>query len=272
MEARECARGWGIAWVFHIAYHPQGARLIERMNGLLKEQLRKLSAIESLAGWSRNLRQATAALNDHPLYSSTPYARFKGEVIEWPHVLRVQRLHPQAHLPIQATPGSAGLDLRVPQEGFTLQPNSQNLVSTGLAIGLPQGYYGRIAPCSNLALKGIDVAAGVIDADYTGEVKVLLVHNGPQAVTLPQGERIAQLICERIGLPDVQEVGALAPTTRAGGFGSTGHAVWVHDPTKHNPLKGEILADGPRDTHLILLKGEDAPIYVPSKHLSSRQP
>ncbi|CAM5173012.1 unnamed protein product [Eretmochelys imbricata] len=121
-------------------------------------------------------------------------------------------------------------------------------------------------------LKGIDVAAGVIDADYTGEVKVLLVHNGPQAVTLPQGERIAQLICERIGLSDVQEVDALASTTRARGFGSTGRAVWVHDPTKHNPLQGEMLAEGPGHTHLVLLKGEDAPIYVCSKRLSSRQP
>ncbi|CAM4693461.1 unnamed protein product [Lepidochelys kempii] len=242
------------------------------MNSLLKEQLRKLSPIKSLARWSRNLCQATAALNDRPLYGSTLYARFKGKVIEQPRVLRVKRLHPQAHLPIWATPGRAGLDLRVPQEGLTLQPNSRNLVSTGLAIGLPQGYYGHIAPRSSLAVKGIDVAVGVIDADYTGEVKVLLVHNGPQAVTLPQGECIVQLICERIGLPDVQEVDALAPTTRAGGFGSTGRAVWVHDPTKHNPLKGEILADGLGNTHLVLLKGEDAPIHVPSKRLSSRQP
>uniref|UniRef100_A0A674J4R8 Deoxyuridine 5'-triphosphate nucleotidohydrolase n=1 Tax=Terrapene triunguis TaxID=2587831 RepID=A0A674J4R8_9SAUR len=189
-----------------------------------------------------------------------------------PRVLRVQRLHPQAHLPIRATLGSAGLDLRVPQESLTLQPNSRNLMSIGLAIGLPQGYYGRIASRSSLALKDIDVAAGVIDADYTGEVKVLLVHNGPQAITLSQGKWVAQLICERIGLPDVQEVEALTPTTRAEGFSSTGRAVWVHDPTKHNPLEGEILADGPGDTHLVLLKGEDAPIYVPSKRLSSRRP
>uniref|UniRef100_A0A8C3P9G3 Deoxyuridine 5'-triphosphate nucleotidohydrolase n=1 Tax=Chrysemys picta bellii TaxID=8478 RepID=A0A8C3P9G3_CHRPI len=173
---------------------------------------------------------------------------------------------------LQTTIGAAGLDLQVPQESLTMQPNSQNLVSIGLAIGLPQGYYGRIAPRSSLALKGIDVAAGAIDADYTGEVKVLLVHNGPQAIALSQGEQVAQLICKCIGLPDVQEVEALMPTTRAGGFSLTGRAVWVHDPTKHNPLEGEILANGPGDTHLVLLKGEDAPIYVPSKHLSSRQP
>uniref|UniRef100_A0A8C3IP46 Deoxyuridine 5'-triphosphate nucleotidohydrolase n=1 Tax=Chrysemys picta bellii TaxID=8478 RepID=A0A8C3IP46_CHRPI len=132
------------------------------------------------------------------------------------------RLHQQAHLPIRATPGSAGLDLRVPQESLTLQPNSRNLMSIGLAIGLPQGYYGRIASRSSLALKGIDVAAGVIDADYTGEVKMLLEHNGPQAINLSQGGQVAQLICERIRLPDVQEVEALMPTTRARGFGSTG--------------------------------------------------
>uniref|UniRef100_A0A452H0W8 Deoxyuridine 5'-triphosphate nucleotidohydrolase n=1 Tax=Gopherus agassizii TaxID=38772 RepID=A0A452H0W8_9SAUR len=83
------------------------------------------------------------------------------------HVFAFQQLHPQAQLPIRATPGSAGLDLRVPQESLTLQANSRNLISIGLAIALPQGYYGRIAPRS----------MGVIDADYTGEVKVLLVHN-----------------------------------------------------------------------------------------------
>uniref|UniRef100_A0A452H120 Deoxyuridine 5'-triphosphate nucleotidohydrolase n=1 Tax=Gopherus agassizii TaxID=38772 RepID=A0A452H120_9SAUR len=80
-----------------------------------------------------------------------------------PRVLQVQQLHPQAQLPIRATPGSAGLDLRVPQESLTLQANSRNLISIGLAIALPQGYYGRIAPRS----------MGVIDADYTGEVKVV---------------------------------------------------------------------------------------------------
>uniref|UniRef100_A0A8C0HAB5 Deoxyuridine 5'-triphosphate nucleotidohydrolase n=1 Tax=Chelonoidis abingdonii TaxID=106734 RepID=A0A8C0HAB5_CHEAB len=136
--------------------------------------------------------------------------------------MQILQLHPQAHLPIRATPGSAGLDVRVPQESLTLQANSRNLISIGLAIALPQGYYGCIAPCSSLALKGIDVAAGVIDADYTGEVKVLLVHNGPQTIILSQGEQFAQLICERIGLPDVQEVDALAPTIRVGGVGSTG--------------------------------------------------
>ncbi|XP_034642581.1 uncharacterized protein LOC117885375 [Trachemys scripta elegans] len=136
MEVREWARGRGIVWVFHIAYHPQGAGLIERMNGLLKEQLRKLSPTESLAAWSRNLRQAAAALNDHPLYGSTPFAKFKAEVIERPRVLQVQCLHPQAHLPIRATPGSAGLNLRVPQKSLTLQPNSRNLVSIGLALVL----------------------------------------------------------------------------------------------------------------------------------------
>uniref|UniRef100_A0A8C3F5B4 Deoxyuridine 5'-triphosphate nucleotidohydrolase n=1 Tax=Chrysemys picta bellii TaxID=8478 RepID=A0A8C3F5B4_CHRPI len=103
-----------------------------------------------------------------------------------PRVLQVQRLHLQAHLPIRATLGSDGLDLRVPQESLTLQPNSQNLVSIGLAIALPQGYYGHIAPRSSLTLKGIDVGAGVINADYMGEVKVLLVHNGLQAITSPK--------------------------------------------------------------------------------------
>lgn len=97
-------------------------------------------------------------------------------------------------------------------------------MGTGVAVVLPVGTYGRVAPRSGLAVKhGINVGAGVVDPDYTGEVKVLLFNHGVDAFEVKRGDRIAQLILERCETPDVEEVGVIAETARgAGGFGSTG--------------------------------------------------
>lgn len=97
-------------------------------------------------------------------------------------------------------------------------------------MAIPIGTYGRLAPRSGLAWKNhIDVGAGVIDADYRGEVKVLLFNFSDQDFTVKRGDRIAQLICEVIAVPEVDEIGEdeeLAATQRgAGGFGSTGVSV-----------------------------------------------
>ena len=101
----------------------------------------------------------------------------------------------------------------------------KGLVSTGIRVAIPPSYYGRLAPRSGLALKhGIDVGAGVIDADYRGDVKVLLFNFGTEAFQVRKGDRIAQLIVEKIS-PDetMTVVDALDDTVRdASGFGSTG--------------------------------------------------
>jgi dUTP pyrophosphatase len=98
------------------------------------------------------------------------------------------------------------------------------MVSTGIAIGIPNGTYGRVAPRSGLAAKhGIDVGAGVIDPDYTGEVKVILFNNSDNDFEIKKGDRIAQLILEKVLTPEIKELGELAKTLRGeGGFGSTG--------------------------------------------------
>jgi len=96
-------------------------------------------------------------------------------------------------------------------------------VQIGLAVAVPDGSYGRIAPRSGLATRGITVDAGVIDADYRGEVKVLLVNHGKLDYEVKIGERIAQLVVERIDNQHWIEVDGLDETERAGkGFGSTG--------------------------------------------------
>uniref|UniRef100_A0A183BST3 Deoxyuridine 5'-triphosphate nucleotidohydrolase n=1 Tax=Globodera pallida TaxID=36090 RepID=A0A183BST3_GLOPA len=98
------------------------------------------------------------------------------------------------------------------------------LVSTGLRVAIPSGHYGRVAPRSGLAVKhSIDVGAGVIDTDYRGELKVLLFNFGETDFQVNEGDRIAQLICERCTRPELTEVGTLEMTARgANGFGSTG--------------------------------------------------
>lgn len=137
--------------------------------------------------------------------------------------IAVQRLAPDARLPQRASDAAAGADLFA-AECITLAPGARHAVATGLAVQIPPGWYGRIAPRSGLAARhGIDTLAGVIDADYRGEVKVLLINLGSEPVTLQIGDRIAQLIIERAAVCEFVATPELATTERGRrGFGSTG--------------------------------------------------
>lgn len=137
--------------------------------------------------------------------------------------LLVKRLHPDAQLPLRGSTFAAGADLHC-VEAFTLQPGERKAVPTGLALAIPSGFYGRIAPRSGWAVKhGIDTLAGIIDADYRGEVLVLLINLGNHPFTAAAGERIAQFIIERAASCAYEWADELDETARgAGGFGSTG--------------------------------------------------
>jgi len=139
--------------------------------------------------------------------------------------LLVKKCRDNAVLPVRKTPLSAGYDLSS-CEVKSIPPQGTALIKTGLVIACPEGTYGRVAPRSGLALKhSIDVGAGVIDADYRGEVGVILFNFGTQEFEIKEGDRIAQLILEKIELSEVAEVDELDETTRGeGGFGSTGVA------------------------------------------------
>lgn len=140
--------------------------------------------------------------------------------------LNVKRLVPNAVLPARGTPGAAGYDL-YSTDGFIIMPGHRVVVTTGVAVELPSGTYGRIAPRSGLAVKhGIDVLAGVVDPDYTGEIKVVLVNTDlRRAFMIRPGYRIAQLILENYTSADVVEVPYVPETHRGDdGFGSTGDA------------------------------------------------
>jgi dUTP pyrophosphatase len=137
--------------------------------------------------------------------------------------LLVKRLTDKAKIPTKGSAYAAGYDLYA-AEGATVLANGRQLIKTGLAMTVPSGHYGRIAPRSGLAVNyGIGVGAGVIDEDFLGEIKILLMNHGNNDLLVKEGDRIAQLIIEKISLPEVKEVNELGNTTRgSGGFGSTG--------------------------------------------------
>ena len=140
--------------------------------------------------------------------------------------LRVKRLNPNAIVPSRGSVGAAGLDLSAClSEDRIIFPGQRIVIPTGIAIELPTpNMYGRIAPRSGLAVRaGIDVLAGVVDCDYRGELMVVLINHGNADVVIQHGDRIAQLIIERIIYPEVTLVRDLDDTARGDqGFGSTG--------------------------------------------------
>ena len=147
-------------------------------------------------------------------------------------IIPIQRLPHGAGLPLPAyeTAHAAGMDLRaaVPDdEPFVLRPGSRHAVPTGLAFALPAGFEGQVRPRSGLALKaGVTClnTPGTIDADYRGEVKVILVNLGETPVEIRRGDRIAQLVIAPVIQAGWREVDSLDETARgAGGVGSTGH-------------------------------------------------
>jgi dUTP pyrophosphatase len=137
--------------------------------------------------------------------------------------LKVKKLVSHAIIPQRSTTGAVGYDLHS-SEGYVILPGHRAVVSTGLSFEFPSGVYGRVAPRSGLAVKhGLTVGAGVIDPDYTGEVKVVLFNHDKSVFIIKPGYRIAQLICERCECPEIEEVAEVTETGRGeGGFGSTG--------------------------------------------------
>jgi len=142
--------------------------------------------------------------------------------------MQVQIINRSHHaLPTYATSGSAGMDLRANLETpVVLRPLQRKLIPTGLYVALPDGYEAQVRPRSGLALKkGIGVlnAPGTIDADYRGEIGVILVNVSDEDFVVNDGERIAQMVIARHERVDWQVVEALGETERgAGGFGHTG--------------------------------------------------
>lgn len=140
------------------------------------------------------------------------------------------RILPEARdlpMPRQATPSSAGFDLRARVDGpLEIPPGGRSLVPTGIAIALPEGYEAQVRPRSGLAVRyGMTLlnTPGTVDSDYRGEVQLILVNLGQEPVTVNRGDRVAQLIVHRLPEVVLEEVETLPESGRgAGGFGHTG--------------------------------------------------
>ena len=125
--------------------------------------------------------------------------------------------------PKRSSEHAAGADLFA-MENIILAPGERQTISTGLSMAIPAGYVGLVWPRSGLALKhGIDTMAGVVDSDYRGEVKVLLINHGKQPFKIQKGDRIAQMLVQKVESANYRMMDVL-PGTRRGekGFGSTG--------------------------------------------------
>lgn len=131
--------------------------------------------------------------------------------------------HPDAQIPSQAYSGDAGYDLHCLEDGI-LKPGERRLYKTGVAMAIPKGFYGQIAPRSGWAFKhGLDTLAGVIDSGYRDEIGVILINLGDKNFSFQKGERIAQLIIKRCEQVDFFPVQSFSEKTERGlgGFGSS---------------------------------------------------
>jgi dUTP pyrophosphatase len=146
-------------------------------------------------------------------------------------ILQIRRLHPQRDrdlpLPEYMSPGASGLDLPAAIEGeIVLAPGEIRLIPTGLALAIPPGFEGQVRPRSGLALKhgiGLVNSPGTIDSDYRGEIGIALINLGQKPFTVRRGDRLAQLVINRVYQAAIRVVDDLDRTDRAeGGFGHSG--------------------------------------------------
>lgn len=138
------------------------------------------------------------------------------------HNLMIKLIAPSAKCPIRVSAGAAGYDLFA-SESVTINKRSCAKIPLGIAFRVPLGTYGRIAPRSGLGSKFIGVGAGVVDRDYRGEVKVILYNHSDSDYEVTTGDRVAQLILEKIAIAPIEIRDSLDDTIRGeGGFGSTG--------------------------------------------------
>ena len=190
--------------------------------------------------------------------------------------MKVKLLTEEAQMPTKGSEEAAGWDISTTSQ-FVLGPGERKLVSTGIAIDIPKGFYGRIAARSSLALQGIDVAGGVVDSDYRGEVKVILSNASSQEKTFEVGDRVAQMVIEKICTSPWKVSSSLSRSSRGDlGFGSSGVAVrslsgvvgglYGRGQGSHDRDRGLLFAD--RDLHARGDPGHEGDLFsrVPQVH------
>ncbi|MEI6040499.1 MAG: dUTP diphosphatase [Candidatus Berkelbacteria bacterium] len=137
--------------------------------------------------------------------------------------IKFQKLVTDAKIPTYAHPGDAGLDL-YSCEDIVIAPGARHAVALGFALEIPHGFVARILDRSGMAIKnGIHCLAGVVDAGYRGEYKVIMINLGEEAYTIEKGDRVAQMLIQPVEICDIEEVEELSNSERGeGGFGASG--------------------------------------------------
>lgn len=136
--------------------------------------------------------------------------------------LKIKKLHADAKLPTRAHSHDAGIDLYT-YENVTLNPHETKNIKIGIALEIPENYVGLIWDKSSIGAKGIKTLGGVIDAQYRGEIGIMLHNLEDIAYTFEAGHKVAQLLIQKIEFPELIEITEMSETTRGeGGFGSTG--------------------------------------------------
>lgn len=136
--------------------------------------------------------------------------------------LKVKKFVENAKLPVRVREGDAGIDLYC-LDGFEIEPNEIKVISTGIAVEIPKGYVGIIKDRSGLAVQGIHILGGVIDENYRGEIKIVLINLGKSKLTFEKNSRIAQLLILPYLKCEIKEVSDLSISNRGEmGFGSSG--------------------------------------------------
>ena len=137
--------------------------------------------------------------------------------------VKIKKLHPDATIPSYAHPGDAGMDLFSVEEDFVLKLGQRKMIGTGISMELPEGYVALVWDKSGVGAKGIKRLGGVIDCHYRGEYKVVLINLSSEDYEIKKGQKIAQLLIQKIENPEIEEAENLSDTLRGdGGFGSTG--------------------------------------------------
>ena len=137
--------------------------------------------------------------------------------------IKIKKLHSDAVVPRYAHPGDAGMDL-YSVEDLVLKPKYRAKIKTGISIELPKGYVSLIWDKSGMGSKGIKVLGGVLDSGYRGEYIIMLVNLSSESLEIKKGQKIAQLLIQKVETPKIEEVKELSETSRGlGGFGSTGN-------------------------------------------------
>ena len=212
----------------------QTTKILNRRQARWAEILSEFNFVITYRPGEKNGKaDALSRRTDHALEggSDTPISMFKpGQLadVERTNQLLVQILGQNGKVPTRGTEFAAGYDLHSAEE-ITLKTKTRQAVSTEIAILVPSGTYGRIAPRSGLVLKhSIDIGAGVVDEDYRGPIKVIFINHSKNDFLVKVGDRIAQLVLEYIVTPDSEMVNSLPESTRGDkGFGCTGISV-VH--------------------------------------------